>query len=159
MKVAIVGTGYVGLVTGTCFAESGNRVICVDIDERKVQDLRQGKMPIFEPGLDHILERNIKNGRLTFTTNLEEAVIASSVLFLCLPTPPGEDGSADLQYVLGVANDAAQIVKDNDIKDFKVFVNKSIRYVCSKYIQLSTLLTKNIVLLIINDLNLQLNGK
>ncbi len=123
--LGIVGTGYVGLVTGTCFAESGNRVICVDIDERKVQDLRQGKMPIFEPGLDHILERNIKNGRLTFTTNLEEAVIASSVLFLCLPTPPGEDGSADLQYVLGVANDAAQIVKDNDIKDFKVFVNKS----------------------------------
>jgi UDPglucose 6-dehydrogenase len=123
--LGIVGTGYVGLVTGTCFAESGNRVICVDIDERKVQELRQGKMPIFEPGLDHILERNIKNGRLTFTTNLEEAVVASSVLFLCLPTPPDEDGSADLQYVLGVARDAARIIKEKDIKDFKVFVNKS----------------------------------
>ena len=123
--LGIVGTGYVGLVTGTCFAESGNRVICVDIDEQKVQDLRQGKMPIFEPGLDHILERNIKNGRLTFTTNLEEAVMSSSVLFLCLPTPPDEDGSADLQYVMKVAKDAAEIVKNKDLKDFKVFVNKS----------------------------------
>lgn len=123
--LGIVGTGYVGLVTGTCFAESGNRVICVDIDEQKVQDLRQGKMPIFEPGLDHILERNIKNGRLTFTTNLEEAVVASSVLFLCLPTPPDEDGSADLQYVMKVARDAAEIIKNKDLKDFKVFVNKS----------------------------------
>lgn len=123
--LGIVGTGYVGLVTGTCFAESGNRVICVDIDEKKVNDLRQGIMPIFEPGLEHLLERNIKNGRLTFTTDLNEAVEKSSVLFLCLPTPPDEDGSADLQYVLGVAKDAATIIKEKDIRDFKVFVNKS----------------------------------
>ena len=123
--LGIVGTGYVGLVTGTCFAESGNRVICVDIDEKKVEDLKKGIMPIFEPGLEHLLERNLKNGRLSFTTNLEEAVEKCSVLFLCLPTPPGEDGSADLQYVLSVAKNAATIVKEKNLNDYKVFVNKS----------------------------------
>lgn len=123
--LGIVGTGYVGLVTGTCFAESGNRVICVDIDEKKVEELKKGIMPIFEPGLEHLLERNLKNGRLSFTTNLEEAVEKCSVLFLCLPTPPGEDGSADLQYVLSVAKNAASIVKEKNLSDYKVFVNKS----------------------------------
>jgi len=120
MNIAIVGTGYVGLVTGTCLAETGNTVICVDIDKEKVQKMKEGKVPIYEPHLDAIFERNIKQGRLSFTTNLAEAVEHAKVIFLALPTPPGEDGSADLSYVLGVADDLGKI-----IKEYKVIVDKS----------------------------------
>ena len=120
MKIAVVGTGYVGLVSGTCFAETGNDVICVDIDENKVAAMKGGKIPIYEPHLDVLFERNIKAGRLTFTTNLEAAVEEASLIFLALPTPPGEDGSADLSYVLGVAAQLGKI-----IKDYKVIIDKS----------------------------------
>lgn len=120
MKIAVVGTGYVGLVTGTCFAETGINVTCVDIDDAKVEKMRMGIIPIYEPHLDTLFQRNIKQGRLTFTTNLEEAVKEAKVIFLALPTPPGEDGSADLSYVLGVAELLGKI-----IKDYKIIVNKS----------------------------------
>lgn len=120
MNIAVVGTGYVGLVTGTCFAETGNQVICVDIDEKKVNRMRQGEVPIYEPGLDVLFDRNTRQGRLQFTTNLEEAIANAEVIFLALPTPPGEDGSADLSYILGVAKDLSLI-----IKDYKVIVDKS----------------------------------
>ena len=120
MNIAVVGTGYVGLVTGTCFAETGNHVVCVDINEKKVKSLREGVIPIFEPGLDVLFERNTKEGRLHFTTNLAEAVEKAQIIFLALPTPPGEDDSADLSYILGVAKDLGGI-----ITDYKVIVDKS----------------------------------
>ncbi len=120
MKVTVVGTGYVGLVTGTCFAETGNKVICVDIDNVKVEKLSAGQITIYEPGLDKIFLRNIKESRLRFTTDLEEAVADAEIIFLALPTPPGADGSADLKYVLGVADHLGKI-----LKDYKVIVNKS----------------------------------
>ncbi len=120
MKIAVVGTGYVGLVTGTCFAETGNDVICVDIDATKVEKMKNGEIPIYEPHLDVLFERNIRQGRLKFTTSLNEAVEDAEIIFLALPTPPGEDGSADLSYVLGVADDLGKI-----IKDYKVIVDKS----------------------------------
>lgn len=120
MKVAVVGTGYVGLVSGTCFAETGNDVICVDIDASKVERMKAGEVPIYEPHLDVLFERNIKQGRLRFTTNLKEAVDACQIIFLALPTPPGEDGSADLSYVLGVADELGKIMTD-----YKVIVDKS----------------------------------
>lgn len=120
MNIAVIGTGYVGLVTGTCFAETGNNVICVDINEQKVNRLRQGEIPIFEPGLDVLFDRNTKEGRLIFTTNLREAVDHAQIIFLALPTPPGEDGSADLSYIMGVARDLGGI-----ISDYKVIVDKS----------------------------------
>lgn len=119
-KIAVIGTGYVGLVSGTCFAETGNDVICVDIDESKVEKMRQGIVPIYEPHLDVVFERNIKQKRLRFTTNLEEAVDFAEIIFLALPTPPGEDGSADLSYVLDVSEKLGKI-----IKDYKVIVDKS----------------------------------
>ncbi len=120
MNIAVIGTGYVGLVTGTCFAETGNNVICVDINEKKVQRLRRGEIPIFEPGLDIIFDRNTKNDRLRFTTNLREAVDASQIIFLALPTPPGEDGSADLSYIMGVSEQLGDM-----IGEYKVIVDKS----------------------------------
>ncbi|HCQ29138.1 MAG TPA: UDP-glucose 6-dehydrogenase [Flavobacteriales bacterium] len=120
MNIAVVGTGYVGLVTGTCLAETGNNVICVDIDEEKVNKMKNGVVPIYEPHLDVLFERNIKEKRLHFTTNLEEAVEQAQIIFLALPTPPGEDGSADLSYVLGVADELGKM-----IKDYKVIVDKS----------------------------------
>ena len=120
MKIAVVGTGYVGLVSGTCFAETGNDVICVDIDQSKVDRLSNGQITIFEPGLDVLFKRNLKEGRLLFTTSLEEAIKESTVIFLALPTPPGEDGSADLRYVLGVADHLGKIMTD-----YKVIVDKS----------------------------------
>ncbi len=120
MNLAVVGTGYVGLVTGTCFAETGNRVVCVDIDAKKVERMRQGEVPIYEPGLENLFERNTKQGRLSFTTDLASAVADAEVIFLALPTPPGEDGSADLSYILGVADDLSKL-----IKDYKVIVDKS----------------------------------
>ncbi len=123
MKIAIVGTGYVGLVSGTCFAESGNQVICVDIDQNKVERLKGGEVVIYEPGLEVLFERNLKGGRLHFTTNLKQAVEASDLIFLALPTPPGEDGSADLSYVLGVAEEIGKILQEH--KQYKVVINKS----------------------------------
>lgn len=120
MKIAVVGTGYVGLVSGTCFAETGNQVICVDIDQKKVDKLSSGKITIYEPGLEKIFLRNTREGRLTFTTSLEDAIVEAEVIMLALPTPPGEDGSADLKYILGVADHLGKI-----IKDYKVIVDKS----------------------------------
>lgn len=120
MKIAVIGTGYVGLVTGTCLAETGNEVVCVDIVEEKVNKMRAGEMPIYEPGLDLLFHRNIKQERLTFTTNLAEAIAPAKVIFLALPTPPGADGAADLSYVLGAAKDIAKIVTE-----YKVIVTKS----------------------------------
>lgn len=120
MNIAVVGTGYVGLVTGTCFAETGNNVICVDIDANKVERMKNGEIPIYEPHLDVLFERNIKQGRLKFTTDLKEAVDDATIIFLALPTPPGEDGSADLSYILGVASDLADIMTE-----YKVVIDKS----------------------------------
>lgn len=120
MKIAVVGTGYVGLVTGTCFAETGNTVTCVDIDVNKVNKLNSGKITIYEPGLELLFERNIKQGRLFFTTNLAEGIKDATVIFLALPTPPGEDGSADLKYILGVASDLGSL-----LKDYTVVIDKS----------------------------------
>jgi UDPglucose 6-dehydrogenase len=124
-KISVIGTGYVGLVSGTCFAATGNNVLCVDIDEKKIDMLKKGLCPIYEPGLNLLLENNIREERLHFTTSLEEAVENTSVIFLCLPTPPSEDGSADLQHVKKVAFDIANIIKNKNIKEFKVIVNKS----------------------------------
>jgi UDPglucose 6-dehydrogenase len=120
MKIAVVGTGYVGLVTGTCLSETGNMVTCVDINEEKVTQLKNGQLPIYEPGLDVLLHRNTEQGRLRFTTNLAEAVADAQLIFLALPTPPGGDGAADLSYVLGAAKDIAGI-----ITDYKVVITKS----------------------------------
>jgi len=120
MKIAVVGTGYVGLVTGTCFAETGNHVTCVDIDARKVESLQNGQITIYEPGLEKLFLRNLKEGRLHFTTDLSQGVREAAIIFLALPTPPGEDGSADLKYVLGVADDLGKI-----ISEYKVIVDKS----------------------------------
>ena len=120
MKISVIGTGYVGLVSGTCFAETGNQVICVDIDEHKVNRLRNGEVPIYEPQLEVLFERNVRQERLKFTTSLEEAVNQSDIIFLALPTPPGEDGSADLSYILGVAKELGKI-----ITEYKVVVDKS----------------------------------
>jgi UDPglucose 6-dehydrogenase len=125
MKLAIIGTGYVGLVTGTCFAEMGNTVVCVDIDQRKVERLRAGQLPIFEPGLEVFFERSLREGRLTFTTELTAAILHSEVIFLALPTPPGEDGSADLSYVLGVTEQIGRLLQEAGKPGYKVIVNKS----------------------------------
>jgi len=120
MNIAVVGTGYVGLVTGTCFAETGNNVTCIDIDQEKIQSLLNGKVPIYEPGLEPIYLRNLEQKRLKFTTSLEEGIKDASIIFLALPTPPGEDGSADLSYILNVAKDLSTL-----ISDYKVIVDKS----------------------------------
>jgi len=122
MKIAVVGTGYVGLVTGTCFSETGNQVICVDIDKNKVDKLSSGQITIYEPGLEKLFLRNQKEGRLHFTTSLPEAIKDAQVIFLALPTPPGEDGSADLKYILGVASDLGKLLKPSD---YKVIIDKS----------------------------------
>lgn len=120
MKITVVGTGYVGLVTGTCLAETGNHVCCVDIDERKVNKLKSGQVTIYEPGLEKLFDRNLKEERLSFTTNLKEGIEEAEIIFLALPTPPGEDGSADLKYVLGVAEEIGKI-----LTDYKIIVDKS----------------------------------
>lgn len=120
MKIAVVGTGYVGLVTGTCFAETGNTVTCIDINEQKVEALKNGEIPIYEPDLDILFDRNVKDGRLIFTTSLAEGIEGAKIIFLALPTPPGEDGSADLKYILKVADDLGKIMKD-----YAVIVDKS----------------------------------
>ncbi|MBP9194114.1 MAG: UDP-glucose/GDP-mannose dehydrogenase family protein [Saprospiraceae bacterium] len=120
MNIAVVGTGYVGLVTGTCFAETGNHVVCIDIDANKVKRMQSGEVPIYEPGLETLFDRNTKAGRLSFTTNLKEGIKQAKIIFLALPTPPGEDGSADLKYILQVAADLSGM-----IEDYKVIVDKS----------------------------------
>jgi UDPglucose 6-dehydrogenase len=120
MKIAVVGTGYVGLVTGTCFAETGNEVTCVDIDVKKVEKLKNGIIPIYEPGLDILFERNIKAKRLRFTTDLAEGIKEAQIIFLALPTPPGEDGSADLKYILKVSDDLGPL-----LQDYTVIIDKS----------------------------------
>ena len=125
MNIAIIGTGYVGLVSGTCFAEMGNDVICVDIDVEKVQMLRAGTLPIYEPDLDVYLHRNLREKRLHFTTDLAEAVAASEIIFLALPTPPGEDGQADLSYVLNVAGEIGALLRGAPEPTYKILVNKS----------------------------------
>lgn len=120
MNIAVVGTGYVGLVTGTCLAEMGNNVVCIDIDENKVSKMRNGIIPIYEPHLDNLFERNIKQGRLAFSTDIQDAVDHATVIFLALPTPPGEDGSADLKYILGVADDLGK-----RIEKYTIVIDKS----------------------------------
>ncbi len=120
MKIAVVGTGYVGLVTGTCFAETGNTVTCIDIDSEKVKKLSSGKITIYEPGLELLFERNLKQGRLLFTTNLEDGIKDAQIIFLALPTPPGEDGSADLKYILGVAQQLGPL-----LKQYTIVIDKS----------------------------------
>lgn len=120
MKIAVIGTGYVGLVTGTCLAETGNTVICVDINEAKVLKMQNGVIPIYEPGLDVLFLRNIVQKRLTFTTDLAAAIKDAQIIFMALPTPPGGDGAADLSYILGAAKDISKL-----ITDYKVIVNKS----------------------------------
>jgi UDPglucose 6-dehydrogenase len=120
MNIAVVGTGYVGLVTGTCFAETGNKVVCIDIDREKVEKLTRGEITIYEPGLELLFSRNIHQGRLSFTTNLTEGIKGAKIIFLALPTPPGEDGSADLKYILGVADELGSM-----LKEYTVVVDKS----------------------------------
>lgn len=120
MKIAVVGTGYVGLVTGTCFSETGNKVVCIDIDKEKVKRLSNGEITIYEPGLEKIFLRNLKESRLQFATDLAEGIKDAAVIFLALPTPPGEDGSADLKYILGVADELGKI-----LTEYKVIVDKS----------------------------------
>jgi UDPglucose 6-dehydrogenase len=123
MKVGVIGTGYVGLVSGTCFADSGNDVNCVDIDEKKVELMRNGEVPIYEPGLNRVFDRAIRENRLHFTTDLEGTFKTSEIIFLCLPTPPGANGQADLSFVLNVANKLGDLF--NKYPGYRVIVNKS----------------------------------
>ena len=120
MKISVIGTGYVGLVTGTCLAETGNEVICVDIDEVKVEKMRSGLVPIYEPHLDVLFDRNIRSNRLKFSTSLDEGLEHGEIIFLALPTPEDEDGSADLSYVL----DVSRLIGEK-INSYKVIVDKS----------------------------------
>jgi UDPglucose 6-dehydrogenase len=120
LKIAVIGTGYVGLVSGTCFAETGNSVTCIDINQTKIDQLAKGEITIYEPGLEKVFLKNLRADRLKFTSNLSQGIQGSQIIFLALPTPPGEDGSADLKYVLGVANQLGEL-----LDDYKVIVNKS----------------------------------
>jgi len=125
MKISVIGTGYVGLVSGTCFSEMGNHVVCVDNNPEKLKKLKNAEIPIYEPGLDILFYRNIAKKRLEFTDDLKHAVLNSQLIFLCLPTPQGEDGSADLQYVFKISDEIGKILKENGDEEFKVIVNKS----------------------------------
>ncbi|MBZ0177901.1 MAG: UDP-glucose/GDP-mannose dehydrogenase family protein [Melioribacteraceae bacterium] len=125
MKISVIGTGYVGLVSGTCFSEMGNHVVCVDNNPEKLKKLKNAEIPIYEPGLDILFYRNIAKKRLEFTNDLKHAVLNSQLIFLCLPTPQGEDGSADLQYVFKISDEIGKILKENGDEEFKVIVNKS----------------------------------
>ena len=122
MKIAVVGTGYVGLVSGTCFADTGNHVTCIDINEQKINSLQSGTITIYEPGLEKVFARNLKESRLHFTTSLKEGIKDAEIIFLALPTPPGENGNADLKYILGVAADIGKLLK---AEEYKVIVDKS----------------------------------
>lgn len=125
MNLSVIGTGYVGLVSGTCFAEMGNHVLCVDNNPDKLNKLVNGTVPIYEPGLEVLYHRNVEKRRLLFTSDLKKAVLETNMIFLCLPTPQGEDGSADLKHVFEVAHQIGNILKENKPKDFKIIVNKS----------------------------------
>ena len=125
MNICVIGTGYVGLVSGTCFAEMGNQVICVDNNPEKLKKLKAGEVTIYEPGLEIIFDRNIEKKRLHFTDNLKDSILKTDIVFLCLPTPQSEDGSADLQHVIKVSDEIGKILLENGDKDFKVIVNKS----------------------------------
>lgn len=125
MNLAVIGTGYIGLVTGTCFAEMGNNVICVDNDQNKLEKFNKGILPIYEPGLDILFYRNVEKNRLTFTDDLKKAVIESEMIFICLPTPQSADGSANLEYIFSATEEIAQIMSGNKIEQFKIIVNKS----------------------------------
>ncbi|MHB8905056.1 MAG: UDP-glucose dehydrogenase family protein [Melioribacteraceae bacterium] len=125
MNLSVIGTGYVGLVSGTCFAEMGNHVICVDNNQEKLNKLNAGVIPIYEPGLEMLFHRNIEKKRIIFTDDLKKAVLESEVIFLCLPTPQDEDGSAELKYVFGVVEEIGKILKAAETNDFKIIVNKS----------------------------------
>src|SRR5262249_32248618 len=120
MRIAVIGTGYVGLVAGTCFAESGNNVVCIDIDQEKIKKLKDGVVPIYEPGLEELLKRNVRDGRLTFTTSYSEGIPGAQVAFIAVGTPPGEDGSADLRYVIAAAREIAK-----HMTGYTVVVDKS----------------------------------
>ena len=120
MKIVVIGTGYVGLVTGSCFAERGNQVTCVDIDKNKINNLHKGILPIYEPGLDELVKTNVQEERLFFNSSLADVIDGAEVIFIAVGTPPGEDGSADLQYVLGVASDIGKY-----LTDYAVIVDKS----------------------------------
>ena len=120
MNIAVIGTGYVGLVTGTCFAETGNHVVCVDNNREKVKKMHEGVVPIYEPHLDSLFHRNVEQKRLSFTTNLAEGIRDAQIIFLALPTPPGDDGSADLSYVIGVAGEIGKL-----LTGYKIIINKS----------------------------------
>src|ERR1043165_3611165 len=120
MRIAVIGTGYVGLVAGTCFAESGNTVVCLDIDEEKIRKLRGGNVTIYEPGLEELMKRSVHDGRLSFTTHYEEAIPKAQVVFIAVGTPPGDDGSADLKHVLSAAKSIAQ-----NMTGYCVIVDKS----------------------------------
>ncbi len=125
MKISVIGTGYVGLVSGTCFAESGNEVICIDINADKVKKMKNGQIPIYEPGLEALFHRNIKANRLQFSTDLQKGVQHGEIIFLALPTPEDEDGSADLSYVMGVAEKIGEILEKSEANNYKIIVNKS----------------------------------
>ena len=125
MKITVVGTGYVGLVTGTCFAESGNQVVCIDINKDKVNKMQAGQIPIYEPGLETLFHRNIKADRLHFSTDLQKGVEFGEIIFLALPTPEDEDGSADLSYVMDVAGKIGEIIENSPKNTYKIIVNKS----------------------------------
>ena len=120
MRISVIGVGYVGLVTGACFAETGNTVVCMDIDERKIQRLREGEIPIYEPHLEELVRNNLKEGRLSFTTDIREAVDHGLIVFICVNTPQDSDGSADLQYVMAVAADIGKV-----IDKYRIIVVKS----------------------------------
>ena len=120
MHLAMIGVGYVGLVSGACFAEAGHNVICMDVDPQKIQGLRQGIIPIYEPGLDDYVKRNVESGRLSFTTDLQEAVEKSQIIFICVGTPSRDDGSADLHYVYEVAKGIGRTMQE-----YKIVVDKS----------------------------------
>ena len=115
MKIVVIGTGYVGLVTGTCFAEMGNNVVCVDIDQEKIESLKQGVIPIYEPGLENLVKQNYKKGTLHFTSTLKDAMKDAELAFIAVGTPMGEDGSADLKYVLNVASELGKEINNNMI--------------------------------------------
>ena len=123
MKITVIGTGYVGLVSGTCFAEMGHNVLCVDNNKEKLEKLQNAKVTIYEPGLEILFERNIREGRLHFTDDLQKAITENEIIFLCLPTPQDEDGSADLSYVMGISEKIGDILKGNN--DYKIVINKS----------------------------------
>jgi UDPglucose 6-dehydrogenase len=114
MKIAVIGSGYVGLVAGACFAETGNQVICMDKDQKKIENLEKGIIPIFEPGLDQLVLHNVEQGRLRFTTNMKETVENSDIIFIAVGTPPDEDGSADLSHVLAVAKSIGMYMNDSE---------------------------------------------